>query len=222
MRTALLALAICVPCIQALALLTFIWTQTPLVPWGDEWAMVPLLQHADAGTFSFADLWALHNRSHRIVLPRLTNLLLIDATHWNRQVLMTFDLGVALIAGALIFACVYATLRKRRMAMLLVAPLSLLYLSFAQYENWILPWQLTFIATILGVSLCSMASADATRWIPRQAARCLGGASSSRSPERWSPRSPASADSSCGWRSSRARPVADAYARRCGAPALWR
>lgn len=154
MRTALLALAVCVPCIQALALLIFIWTQTPLVPWGDEWAMVPLLQHADAGTFSFADLWALHNGSHRIVLPRLTDLLLIDATHWNRQVLMTFDLGVALLAGGLIFACVYATLRKRRMAILLIAPLSLLYLSFAQYENWILPWQLTFIATIFGVSLC--------------------------------------------------------------------
>ena len=36
----------------------------------------------------------------------------------------------------------------------LLIPLSLLYFSFAQYENWFFPWQLTFIATILGICCC--------------------------------------------------------------------
>jgi len=154
MHLALLALAVCVPLAQIAALLTTIWRQTPRAPWGDEWNLVLLLQRQDAGTLSFANFWALHNRTHRIVLPRIAELLLVDVSHWNRQVMMTFDLGVAVAAGGLLLACMFSTLRSRRLALTLLIPLSLLYFSFAQYENWFFPWQLTFMATILGICCC--------------------------------------------------------------------
>lgn len=150
----LTALVACIPLAQIAALLTAIWRQTPRVPWGDEWNLVLLLQRQDAGTLSIADFWALHNRSHRIVLPRIADLMLVDVSHWNRQVMMTFNLGVAVVAGGLLFACLCSTVRSRRIALTLLIPLSLLYFSFAQYENWFFPWQLTFIATILGISCC--------------------------------------------------------------------
>jgi len=154
MHLALLALAVCIPLAQIAALLTTIWRQTPRAPWGDEWNLVLLLQRQDAGTLSFANFWALHNRTHRIVLPRIAELLLVDVSHWNRQVMMTFDLGVAVAAGGLLLACMFSTLRSRRLALTLLIPLSLLYFSFAQYENWFFPWQLTFMATILGICCC--------------------------------------------------------------------
>lgn len=153
-RLALMALVVCIPLAQIAALLTVIWRQTSRVPWGDEWNLVLLLQRQDAGTLSIANFWALHNRTHRIVLPRIADVMLVDVTHWNRQVMMTFDLGVAVAAGGLLLACMFSTLRSRRIALTLLIPLSLLYFSFAQYENWFFPWQLTFMATILGVCCC--------------------------------------------------------------------
>jgi hypothetical protein len=42
----------------------------------------------------------------------------------------------------------------------LVVPLSLLYFSFAQFENWFGPWQLTFILTIFGVICCVLGLHD--------------------------------------------------------------
>lgn len=169
---ALLTLAVCVPLAQIAALLTTIWRQTPQAPWGDEWNLVLLLQRQDAGTLSIANFWALHNRTHRIVLPRIAELLLVNASQWNRQVMMTFDLGVAVAAGGLLLACMFSTLRSRRLALILLIPLSLLYFSFAQYENWFFPWQLTFMATILGICCCLYGfhrSAEADRQADGQA-----------------------------------------------------
>src|SRR5215469_17195060 len=116
------ALVVCVPLAQIAALLTAIWRQTPRVPWGDEWNLVLLLQRQDAGTLSIADFWALHNRTHRIVLPRIADLIFVDVSHWNRQVLMMFDLGVAVVAGGLLLACMWSTLHSRRMVLTLLIP----------------------------------------------------------------------------------------------------
>lgn len=151
---ALMALAVCIPLAQIAALLAVIWRQTPRVPWGDEWNLVLLLRRQDAGTLSIADFWALHNRTHRIVWPRMADLMLVNVSNWNRQVMMSVDLVVAIAAGGLLLACMFSTLRSRRIVLTLLIPLSLLYFSFAQYENWFFPWQLTFIGTILGICCC--------------------------------------------------------------------
>jgi hypothetical protein len=135
-------------------MLWIIWFRTFHVPWWDEWAMVPILQHAEAGTLSFNDLWALHYDTHRILLPRTVQLALIEATRWNRQALMTFDLGVAAVTAWLLFSSVRRTVHSRRTLLALIIPLSLLYFSLSQYENWFGPWQIAFILTTFGVVCC--------------------------------------------------------------------
>ena len=171
-------LALAVPAGQLLALLWVIWTRTPTALWWDEWETVTLVQRANQGTLTFADFWALHWHTHRLVISRLIELTVIELTHWNRQVQMSVNLALALASAALLFACVRLTLQPAaatataqaappRLAALrpeatprawwgwaLVAPLSLLLFSFAQYGDWFAPFQLAFIATVFGVALC--------------------------------------------------------------------
>jgi hypothetical protein len=160
MGRTLAPLVLVVPAVQLVLMLWVIWFRTGHVPWWDEWWMVPVLQHAQSGTLSFNDFWMLHFNSHRIVLPRLIQLILIPVTHWNRQAMMTFDLGVAIAAGWLIFASIQLTIKSPTALVALAVPLSLLYFSFSQYENWFGPWQLAFILTIFGVTCCLLGLHD--------------------------------------------------------------
>jgi hypothetical protein len=153
------SVALLVPAGQILALLWAIWTRTLQVPWWDEWATVGLVEHANQGTLTAHDLWVPHFHSHRIVIPRLVDLALIELTRWNRQIEMTFDLAVAVAAGLLIFWCLRRTLRSLDAALALVVPLSLLLLSFSQYADWFLPFQLQNIGTTFGAALCLWALA---------------------------------------------------------------
>jgi hypothetical protein len=118
-----------------------IWTQTPTAPYWDEWIYVPLVKHANQGTLSLQEIWALHWFSHRIVIPRLVDLALIQLTSLNRHIMMTFDLGVGVASATLI----------------LVAPMSLLLFSFSQAHDWLAPFQIAFIATAFGVACCTRA-----------------------------------------------------------------
>jgi hypothetical protein len=102
----------------------------------------------------------LHFNSHRIVLPRLIEWGLIDLTHWSRQDMLLFDLLVVLASGVLLWSSVRRSLHASRLQMVLLIPLSLVYLSFAQYENWFGPWQLTFLLTVFGVMLTLRAVHD--------------------------------------------------------------
>jgi hypothetical protein len=133
-------------------ILWIIWTRTATVPYWDEWATVTLVQHANAGTLSFADLWMFHG-VHRIVVPRIVDLLLIQLTHWNRQVEMTFDLTLAVASACLLNTLLSRTVGSTRLALVLVAPLSLLYFSLAQFANWFAPFQIAFTATLFGLLL---------------------------------------------------------------------
>lgn len=151
--TLLLALIILVLIAQCAALLWLIWGKTPDVPWWDEWETVVLVHKFDRGTIGLSDLWAFHNE-HRIVIPRLVNLSLIELTSWNRQIEMTVDLLIAVGAWTLLVRCAWQSLRSRSGSALLGIPYALLVLSLAQYENFLWPFQITFIATVFGVTVC--------------------------------------------------------------------
>jgi len=146
-------LVFAVPVVQVAVLLWAIWTRTGSVPFWDEWKMTGIVQRANDGTLSLADLWAFHNE-HRPLLQRLIDLGLIDLTHWNRQVMMTFDLLVGISAAALLISAARTTLGSRSWWFALFAPLSLLLLSWGQWENWFWPWQLGFIGIGFGVAVC--------------------------------------------------------------------
>lgn len=151
------------------ALITFIlamiWTRTPLVPFWDEWETVLLVQHFTQGTLTWNDFWAFH-AEHRIVIPQMLDLALILATRWNRQVEMSFDLLLSVVEAALLIVSVHRGLRSKLLTTLAVAPIMLAIFSLAQYENWLAPFQITFICTVLGIALCmwGLTAPAASRW----------------------------------------------------------
>jgi hypothetical protein len=138
---------------QLAALLWVIWTRTAQVPFWDEWNTVDLVRRWRAGALTFGDLWTPHVDAHRVIVPRLIDLLLIQTTAWNRQVEMTVDLALAIVSGGLILWCARRTLGPRLWPWL-VPPLGLLLFGFAQFANWYAPFQIAFIATVCGVCIC--------------------------------------------------------------------
>lgn len=158
-RRLLPVIALSVPVAQVIGLLWAIWTHTLSVPWWDEWATVGFVERAEQGTLTIHDIWAPFYFSHRIVLPRLLNFALIESTGWNRQIEMTFNLAVAIAGFALILRCARITVESSTVFFALLIPLSLLLLSWSQYGNWFLPFQLQNIATLFGVAVCLWALA---------------------------------------------------------------
>jgi hypothetical protein len=133
-------------------ILLMIWTRTPHVPFWDEWETTTLVEHATSGALTWNDFWAFHD-SHRIVVPQMIDLGLILATHWNRQIEMTFDLLLAVGEWALLLVSAARGLRSRLLSALAILPTALAVFSLAQYENWLWPFQITFLCTVFGVAL---------------------------------------------------------------------
>jgi hypothetical protein len=145
--------AVVVPTCLVSVVLWVIWTRTASVPYGDEWFMGPIVRHADAGTLSFGELFAPFN-THRLFLQRVVDLAVIEVTGWNRQVEMTVHVAVAIGGAALILSSVRSALRSGGWWVLLVAPVSLLLVGLGQSENWVDAFNLGFIGTCFGLSLC--------------------------------------------------------------------
>src|SRR5215467_5195386 len=125
-----------VPALYELALiLGMIWTGTTSIPWWDEWRTVDTVRALQTGTLSFQDLVAFHNE-HRIILPRILDLLLIVPTHWNRQVEMTFDLAVAVATYALLCLVIYRTVRSHHVAFAVCALGAVLAFTLGAATDW--------------------------------------------------------------------------------------
>jgi hypothetical protein len=157
---------------QIAALLWVIWARTAQVPYWDEWATVDVVKAWRSRALTFADVWALHD-VHRVAFPRLVDLFLIQGTAWNRQVEMTFDLALAALSGGLIIWCARRTLGPHLWSWL-VPLLSLLLFTFAQFGNWFAPFQLAFIATACGASICLAALINGRSLDPGGLGRRLG------------------------------------------------
>ena len=145
-----------VPFAQVVWLLWVIWTRTASVPYWDEWATAELAQRAYQGTLTLQDLLAFHG-PHRILLPRLVNLTVIDLTQWNRQVEMMVNVAGGICSAVLLWRAMRRSFRSVNLALALVVPLSLLTLSFSQFGNWFAPFQIQFILGVLGVCMCLFA-----------------------------------------------------------------
>lgn len=141
------------PLVQVAWLLWFIWERTSRVPYWDEWETISLVAKAKTGQLQFLDFWQLHNE-HRILVPRLIDLALIEVTRWNRQIEMTFDLLLASMTFALLVLCIRKTVGGTDASLLLLVPVSLLFFSFSQSEDWFAPFQIQFYLTTFGVVVC--------------------------------------------------------------------
>lgn len=150
-RAALRLLALA-PLTQLGIILGLIWTRTGHLPTWDEWEMANFLELADRGRLDWSAFWGFQNE-HRIVLPRLILYGLIELTGWQRQVIMTINLGIGVAMAALLGVAVYRCVGRRAFTLIAV-PLSLLLFSFAQYENWLFAFQTNFILAGFGVACC--------------------------------------------------------------------
>jgi hypothetical protein len=147
------ALAILVPLLQILSLLWLIWARTPDVPVGDEWDTAVLVHAVRQGSVRWGDFWAFHSE-HRILVPRVVNLTLIQLTRWNRQIAMTFDLAVVAVTAAFLLGCLRRAAQGTGAVLALGVPCSLLLFSPSHYENWLAPFQLAFLGTVFGAACC--------------------------------------------------------------------
>jgi len=137
---------------QLVSLLWLIWNHTPLVPTLDEWEMANFLELADQGRLDLFTFWGFQNE-HRIFLPRLILYALINLTGWQRQIIMTVNLGIAIITAMFICAAARRTLGTSTFIAISM-PLLMLLFSFAQYENWLFAFQTNFLLAACGIACC--------------------------------------------------------------------
>jgi len=147
----LLPFAYALPLLSSVGILWLIWTHTHHVPYLD-WETVKLVRHYRDGELVWRDFWYFHNE-HRLVIPRMIHLVLIEATNWNRQVEMTFNLGLVL-ATLLLFWHSARRQGGRKSAAALLALFSLIVLSFAQYENLLFTFQTNYLLAVFGGACC--------------------------------------------------------------------
>jgi hypothetical protein len=108
------------------------------VPVWDQWDFVPLLEKLYSGKIAFSQLWAQHNE-HRLFFPKIIMLIMAYITHWD----IRYELyaNVALAGAALLF--LYSLWRKSirgPVPLFLLAILSMIIFSPAQWENWTWGW----------------------------------------------------------------------------------
>ena len=151
-RRLALMLTLLVPLAQLAVISWLIRDHTSDVPNSDEWAMVRLVRATREGHLGLEDFWAFHN-THRVVVPRLTTLALIEITHWHRQILMGFNVAIAVVTGLFLLAAARVTFRSPTFTWLFIVPLSLLVLSMSRYHNWTKPFT-DKMWTAFGVALC--------------------------------------------------------------------
>lgn len=80
------------------------------VPYGDEWSVLTLLGKWDSHQLTFADFYGAHN-GHRILIPRLIYLALIQLTHGSLRAEMFFSLFLCILTSAGIYLLLWRTVR---------------------------------------------------------------------------------------------------------------
>jgi uncharacterized membrane protein YhaH (DUF805 family) len=121
------------------------------VPFGDQWELVPRLNHLDAGTFGFNDVWRQHNE-HRPMFPILVMIGLAQATGWN----IGAEIALNLVLGAAIFAVLVLAVRQLRdvpWRWWWLAVMACLLFSLDQWENWLWGWQMQIFMGVLATTI---------------------------------------------------------------------
>ncbi|MCX7015819.1 MAG: hypothetical protein NTW86_25245 [Candidatus Sumerlaeota bacterium] len=138
--------------LPALLLVRYVWKYGVDVPFWDQWALIPLLEHDREGTLSFSELWRFHNE-HRMLFPKMTMLGLARLTHWNIRAELA--LIVLLAVGLLCILGYHLFSMEGRLAGVSPWPLlpvfSGMVFSLNQWENWLWGWQINLIMGLVGV-----------------------------------------------------------------------
>ncbi|HEY2125411.1 MAG TPA: hypothetical protein VGG94_08115 [Chthoniobacterales bacterium] len=119
------------------------------VPFGDEWAMIPLFAKWHDHQMTLADLFRQHNE-HRIFFPKLIYLAFAQLTHWNLRGEMFFSVFLCGLTSASLYGLLRRTVggtTRRRLTLWAIS--NVLIFSPAQAENWLWGFQLQmFMPTV--------------------------------------------------------------------------
>jgi hypothetical protein len=136
------------------------------VPYGDEWSLLSLVGKWDSHQLNFADLFAEHN-GHRILIPRLIYLAMIQLTHGNTKPEMFFSLFLCILTSTGLFILLRRTVRGSTAKHLaLWAFINLFLFSPIQAENWLWGFQLQiFLSNLCLVGAIVCATSEAPRLV---------------------------------------------------------
>lgn len=131
-----------------------VWRYVPVVPFGDSWEMVPVLQAVEQTGISAQELWKQHNE-HRLVFPKLLMLGLAGLTQWDTRWEVAVSLGCALASFVVIFFLLRRTLRPALRSWVLVTLLVAAVFMFSpvRSHDWIWGWQVQWFMSVLGLLL---------------------------------------------------------------------
>lgn len=117
------------------------------VIYGDSLSMVNPFLKLSTGALGVADLFMLHNQ-HWILFPEVAMLSLGTLTQWNSVAEMYLS-QVSLLGTLILLLLAFRSSTKSRSVFLplLMIPISLMVFSFAQYENMLKGFQITFTFT---------------------------------------------------------------------------
>lgn len=134
------------------------------LPFSDTWQMANISQQYERGRLTFDRLWR-PQVVHRLVVPRLQALVIIELTNWDTQVMLKFNLGLVLLTGLLLLAAARNTLPSLRATLIVAAPILLVLLTLGRYHNWLKPFT-DKIPTALGAAICvwALSAWPTSRW----------------------------------------------------------
>ena len=136
------------------------------VPYGDEWSLLSLFGKWESQQLTFANLFAEHN-GHRILIPRLIYLALIQLTHGNTKSEMFFSLFLCVLTSAGLFLLLRKTAPGSTTKHLVIwAFINLFLFSPIQAENWLWGFQLQiFLSNLCLVGAIVCVASGARRWV---------------------------------------------------------
>lgn len=136
-----------------LLLLRYVWKYGVDVPFWDQWALVPLLEHGRNGTLSFFELWGFHNE-HRMLFPKMAMLGLARLTHWNIRWELALIVVLAVGLYGILAYCLFLmeSHLERCNPWPLLPVFSGMVFSLNQWENWLWGWQIHLFMGVVGVA----------------------------------------------------------------------
>lgn len=130
------------------------------VPFGDDWALVPLFQNIALGKVTFQDFFAQHNE-HRILFPRLIVSALAFISRWNIQLELYFNIALAAITFlSLIKIASDQTQHRNQIFHIANIATCFIIFSLVQWENWSWGFQIAWflVDACLVISILAFSS----------------------------------------------------------------
>ncbi len=141
-RKVITSIVICLPLV---VVFVFVCKFGILIPSGDQWALVPMLEKLHNNTLTSADLWSQHNE-HRILFPRILMLILAHLSNWN----IFLELCANMVLATCTFLFFLSILRSTSETAPLWLKVLVSMVIFSMAQSWTWGWQLAIFLSILG------------------------------------------------------------------------